>query len=1426
MIWEGWNVGSVTIRRVRLNENGVVSVQSRRHRGDLDGVIRTMLAEEVGEEGRADGAAVTGPLAASILDLPYLPEPLSIEKAVQGLNVSPDMVLSLGGESFVVYCIRESRVRNMASSNRCAAGSGEFILQQLGRMGLELEQGLEKARRLGKHVPLASRCSVHIKSDATHKLNKGECSPTDIAYTIVVDLAAKIQTLIESTAWPHDFILVCGGLALNRLLLEELRRLLPASRIETLPESPYLEAYGAAVAARSNGPLKKPLAECLISTQGRLFETLPPLSQFLDQVTRISSGDRLPPWPGIKGLLGIDAGSTTTKAALLEMKSGRLIAACYLRTHGNPVQAAGQCLAEIERQVEGCPVKVVQVAVTGSGRELVSVSLGNCLSFNEILAHARAARAAHPAVDTIFEIGGQDAKFISLLKGVPVDYAMNDGCSAGTGSFLEEAAASDMKYATEEIGPLALQAGSPLAFGERCAAFINSEIRTALQGGADVKNILAGLVYSIVKNYLSRVVGTRHIGHTVLLQGGVALNPAVAPAVVSLSGCSVIVPEHPELMGCFGAALMARDLIDRGKVTEQADCLENIQSLHIDTQKSFYCSSCLNRCEIQRMRIGGKTYPFGGLCSRWEMQRRPKTLRYTEGRDLVGLRSALMFETFAPTKPGRPSGRIGLPMALSTYELFPFYTRLLVELGFEVVISRPRQGRRNTNAPFCYPAELLHAAVDDLFAQGIDRVFVPQVREFAIPTGHRHAYACTFTEDSAAVIKTFFADQAGRVLAPEIGLSAHLIEATTREICRMADQFGIAPEKAREAVRIAMEHQANFEKAYQQEGRAALEALEGPIVVMVGRPYVAYNTHVNLSLPRKIASRGFHVIPADLLPFDPPPVERNVWRFTQVALSAIRYAKQRPDTYICFLSCFSCNPDAIIYHRLRHELEGQPFCFLEVDSHTADAGIDTRIGAFLDIIEERRRLGQRQVVEPGSHSTEGWINYSRKKPKIITDAGETVGFDNPRVAHVLLADTPVITSRLFASLYGRMGWRCVVMPFTNAKILQAARQVCSGRECLPFLSMVGKMVLYLENRDPDEVTLFHLLEQEGPCQIGNWFDAVHMIHRRLGIRNAFPVWPRIQNNYLGGGEAVAIAAATAGVLGDLFCEVRSALACLAQDRHKAITLLDRMEDRLVVAASLGLINIELELRRMASELARIPLTGSLQETPRVLLFSGINRIFVDKPIRDFFEKHGILSKTGDISEFLCFYETEPVVRRGFALGRRAPDEHFALRTLVAGLLRNPTSQPRFQALRASMHVRAIELLDHHWRSVMAKSGLVFGPDIHYRKLIQAGHKQVSINGWTEAPCTAGRYLISLEEGAFDGYVNIGAFNCTPANNATAVTHRTAVSSSLPFAVIESDGANITASQLRQLESVAAQCWEQKGKRATHLVSDRWQRFGS
>ncbi len=1398
-LFAGWNIGAVSVKRVYLDEGGVVSQEVRRHGGDPTVAVRAMLEQD----GQIPaGACVTGPQAVALFSLPYLPESIAIEAALEHLRLHPDMVLSLGGESFVVYCISGVVVRRMLSSNRCAAGSGEFLVQQFGRMGLSLAAGIDAARG-GRRVALASRCSVHCKSDATHKLNKGECLPADIARSLVAELASKIAILILSAGWPRSQVLIAGGLAQSSQLMEDLSALLPDTRFEVQAESGYLEALGAAVAARKAGPRPLPaLASWLKPPDPGRFPARPPLSRFADHVLWIEDRGLAPSGPGMRVILGVDAGSTTTKAVLLDRDSGRVAASCYLRTHGNPVQAAFECLTELDRQMAGIAPRVMQAAVTGSGRDLVSVYLDGCLAFNEILAHARGARQAVPDVVTLFEIGGQDAKFVALQAGVPVDYSMNDGCSAGTGSFLEEAAASDMQVPIEQIGPLALSSAHPVAFGERCAAFINSEVRLALQQGVPRADVLAGLMYAIVENYLSRVVGARHIGRTVLLQGGVALNPALAPAVAAVTGMQVVVPPRPELMGCEGAARMAGDLLDAGAIPAWDRELASFDCVRSQPKPPFTCPSCENRCEVQRIALDGRTYSFGGLCSKWEMARRPAPLRQAQGRDLVALRQETMFQNFAPPQPDRPRGRIGLPLALTTYELYPLYARLLTGMGYQVVFSRPGCGNRRMAAPMCYPAELMHAAVDDLLAQDVDYVFLPYLREFAVPPGHAHSYLCPVTQDIPGVIAACFEAAASRILSPEIGLALHLAVVTEHEVIRLGARLSVSEEHAGACWTAAKKWQADFDRAYRGAVERALDRLDGPAVILTGRPYIAYAPETNLSIPRKITTRGFTVIPGDALPFVSPANQHNVWHFTQSVLAAAEHARQSQNRYLCDISCFSCGPDAMMHHRLQHELEGRPFCFLEIDSHTAHAGIETRIGAFLDIIEAR----QRQAVPvrlPAKGSVPARLEQANGRTCVLTGAGRRVALDAPEVVHVSLSDGPPFLCNMVAANYASIGWRTAAVPNTNAEVLQRARRVCSGRECLPFLSMMGKAVMYLESRPPGEVTVFHLLAQEGPCQIGNWYDAAPIIFERLGEENSIVAWPSIRNNYLGQGDRFGALSVAGHILGDLLAEMRSCLRCLGG--NSGLAVLAELEQRLVAAGHGGLVALERELRRGVRKLAQVPLRESVERTPRVLLFGGINRIFVDGPVRDFFEERGILTKTSEISEFMCFLESEDVVRLGFSYGYTQPAEQASLPVLLTELLREEDKDTAIRAARSRLHIGFIEMLDRRWRRIAAESGLLFNPYVSFGEITGEGHKHISVNGYTEAPITVGRYAATVMSGAFDGFVNVGAFNCAPANAASAVIHSLCLCTDIPYAIIEADGDSITPSQLRQLETVAAQC---------------------
>ncbi|UCC20363.1 MAG: hypothetical protein JSV62_03485 [Promethearchaeota archaeon] len=861
--------------------------------------------------------------------------------------------------------MKDGIIKNIISSTKCAAGTGEFIIQQLQRMGMTIEEGI-MASLHGEITQLATRCSVHCKSDATHKLNKGECRPEDIAKTLIRDLASKVSKMIDSAQWSTDLIVIAGGVTLNKVFIENLQDFLISSEIRVLPESHFLEVFGASLYA-SEIQEEIPHQERWFKESSIEFERHDPLKNaesLLDYRVRKHMQGRI--IEGDSYILGIDAGSTTTKAVLFNVSDCSVGASVYLRTLGNPVLATKQCIKGILDQLGNKNVKVVQCGVTGSAREMVSVYLDNCRSFNEILAHARSAVEEVPDVDTVFEIGGQDSKFISFLKGVPIDYAMNEGCSAGTGSFLEESASVDMGISVEEISNISMKSMNPIAFGERCAAFINTDLRNALQQGAKQEDVVAGLVYSIAENYICRIIGPRQVGKNLLFLGGVALNRSVALAIASHLQKKVIVPAHPELMGSIGTALMARDLLQQGVTSERDFDLKKLETGEIELRKKFRCQACENNCEIQNISIRGKIYPFGGVCSKYRLLRQ-KGKKIKEGQDLVAFRNKMMFEEFGARNHDNPLGTIGLPMTLTVYTLFPLYAKFINELGFNVEISHgSTSDALKAIASICYPCELVHREVDNLIKRNVDYIFIPREIEFEIPNGFLHGYTCPSTTTISDVISAQFEHISDKILSPHIGTSSHLIEMTLKEFGRIAVELGLKFEEGIKAGQKALTHNNNFWEKYREVGMKKLkQLLKEPSIIIAGRPYVVYPPEVNIALPRKIVSRGYNAIPADMLPIFQEEgyiYERNVWNYTQQIDNAVQYVKNYPNLYICLVSCFSCGPDGTMYHKFRHDLAGNTFCYLEIDSHTAHAGFETRVGAFLDIIEERRQKKVEKLV--------------------------------------------------------------------------------------------------------------------------------------------------------------------------------------------------------------------------------------------------------------------------------------------------------------------------------------------------------------------------------------------------------------------------------------------------------------------------------
>ncbi len=512
------------------------------------------------------GVAVSGSggrLLSNALQAPYVNELVAQTASVRRFYPQARTVIEIGGQDSKLLVLEEQSGRlelsDFALNTQCAAGTGSFLEQQAGRLGLSTEEFSELAAQAQDPPYIAGRCAVFAKSDIVHLQQVGTPLP-EILGGLCMALARNFRSDVGRGKPFHPPILFQGGVSRNQGMVQAFRSVLNVSDKQLIvPQHEVLmAAIGAALGCENQEAFRWPIARkrlqaAVEESEGADVDTFDPLQAPPATTVEVPTRDSAQ-----QLYLGIDVGSVSTKGAVID-RDGRLVAKAYLRTRGDPLRATREVLHSLGQQVSAD--KIRGVGVTGSGRELVARYIGADIVKNEITAQARAAVAIDPTVDTILEIGGQDSKFVRLDFGVVVDFSLNKACAAGTGSFLEEQAAR-LDLSLEEMISSALRAPRPVPLGERCTVFMESDLIHHQNRGTAKRDLSAGLAYSIALNYLNRVVGDRPVGERVFFQGGVAGNEAVVAAFSTLLGKPVQVPPHFEVTGALGVALIAREAME------------------------------------------------------------------------------------------------------------------------------------------------------------------------------------------------------------------------------------------------------------------------------------------------------------------------------------------------------------------------------------------------------------------------------------------------------------------------------------------------------------------------------------------------------------------------------------------------------------------------------------------------------------------------------------------------------------------------------------------------------------------------------------------------------------------------------------------------------------------------------------------------
>jgi predicted CoA-substrate-specific enzyme activase len=928
------------------------------------------LYESVPER-RIEGIRVTGSgsrTIARILGIYFENEFKAIARMMAAFHPHVGTVFEIGGESSKYIRLESGRIEDYDRSGECAAGTGSFLDQQALRMGFSVEEigGIVRTAKTAAHI--AGRCSVFAKSDMIHAQQKGY-TPAEILRGLCDAVARNFKSAIVKGRPVTRPVALIGAVSQNTGVAAALREAFALGEDDLFVPSAYAWCGAIGTAILEAGEVRKRSFREIHRLSQHAADRRPvdtrPLS--MDNVVLLRQHVRHyvpPPGGPIPAYLGIDVGSVSTNLVAMD-EGGQVIHDIYLRTAGRPIEAVQKGLTELN-ELWGRRLEIRGVGATGSGRELIGEFAGADAVHDEITAHKTGAvyisrTLGGEMVDTIFEIGGQDSKFIAIENGIVVDFAMNEACAAGTGSFLEEQAEKLGIRIKEEFARLALSSPAPSRLGERCTVFMERDVTGFLHKGDTVPDVVAGLAYSIALNYLNRVVRGRRIGNVIYFQGGTAYNDAVAAAFAGLLGKKITVPPYNGVMGAVGMALIARQW---HQATGGATRFRGYDLGRLDVStRDFVCKACTNHCDIKEFIIEGQKSFWGDKCSD-KYRKAAKTGRKPVIDDLIAWREKLLEEMTQAAPPGKPGViNIGIPRTMSMFDRYPFWRRYFTEIGAAVILSRQTDARIAATgvelalAQPCYPVQVAHGHAHSLLELGVDYLFVPNALDAeSAEDSSCTAHFCPWNQTLPFVLQSApgLEEHAGKFLSPTLHFRLGR-EHVKRSLAEMARKLGVRRSRSDRAVDAAYAAQREFQDRLLDAGRRALEVLDRtgePGLILVGRGYNIYDRGINCDIPRKLRRfYGANVIPLDFLVTGKERVEdlhpNMYWSSGRKILEAARLASARPNLHIIYISNFKCGPDSYIKYFTR-QTAGAPLLVLQFDGHGNDAGYLTRCEAYLD----------------------------------------------------------------------------------------------------------------------------------------------------------------------------------------------------------------------------------------------------------------------------------------------------------------------------------------------------------------------------------------------------------------------------------------------------------------------------------------------
>ena len=1090
----GIDIGSTTIKMVVLDEQSrIIFQQYARHFSDITAAFHTITskAQDILRQ-KLLSVIVTGSAGMGIsqaLGLPFIQEVIASTTAIRKIIPATDTAIELGGEDAKITYLSHTLEQRM--NGVCAGGTGSFIDHMASLLNTDPAGLNELAKKYQSIHPIASRCGVFAKTDVQALMNDG-VSREDIAASILQAVVNQtISSLSQGRTISGKVALIGGPLHFLSELRRRFAETLGLSPDQILnPEcSPYLVAIGAAMATEGD-PVSCDLfftktSSHFLKSASTCEKPLAPLFQDDADYQRFSLRHAQHTVPRVdlntysgNAFLGIDAGSTTMKLALID-ENGNLLYSYYGSNQGRPLETAVTAFRDLYRQMNS-RTRIVHSAVTGYGETFIKAALQVDIGEVETVAHLTAARQFLPDVTFVLDIGGQDMKSFSVQNGVIDSIVLNEACSSGCGSFIETFAQA-LGLSVKEFSRLGLHAESPVDLGTRCTVFMNSKVKQVQKEGADVRDISAGISISIVKNALFKVIRLKNVadlGNKIVVQGGTFYNDAVLRATEQLIGCEVVRPDIAGLMGAFGAALIAKQHYISGAKTSllSASALEQFSSV----TTTHRCRVCGNQCLITTQTFpNGQKHHSGNRCERGI----GRTATEYPLPNLYAYKYQRVFQYEPLPESSARRGKIGIPRVLNIYEDYPFWFTLFTQLGYQVILSN-RSSRQIYESgmdsipsdSLCYPAKLVHGHISNLIKNGIKKIFYPCIPYNLMedPTAD-NCYNCPIVTSYPETVRAnmeLLQDETVTFYHPFLPLNPRerLLDRLMQELA--AEQ--IPKQEWTAALTAAYKELDRYKSDVRREGQSALAYMkehQAKGVVLAGRPY-HIDPEINHGLPELIQSYGLVILSEDavrhLSTVTRPLRVVDQWVYHSRLYAAAHFVINRPDIEFIQINSFGCGLDAITMDQVKEILveNHRIYTAIKLDEISNLGAARIRVRSLLAALNDRRRtVSVRQVVD--KHPTK------RKEHDLVPKIKESYTLLAPQLSPIHF--------QFLEAAFQNAGFHLVIAPLPDKSAINEGLKYINNDACYPAILAVGQLLQTIQSGAYDLNHTAILLAQTGGC---------------------------------------------------------------------------------------------------------------------------------------------------------------------------------------------------------------------------------------------------------------------------------------------------------------------------------------------------------